>query len=319
MMSAFMTTPYSICMPQPVLDALRLRLSSPHARHEMASAAAACGIEPARLRALVVHWLERFDWRSAEKELNRCGHHRVTIDGVSMHYVHVAGVGAAPLPIVIEHDWPWSLWYRDEVLQPLAQPAASGGDAADAFHVIALSPPGPGWPDVRSRWSPRSASHLRHTLMTRVLGHERYAVVDSRLFAPSSARSDDLPRDAHDDASDAPAFILGRLMSCMDEHAVPTNDDELLIQATIHWAARVHADIAEPVRYRWMDSTERAVCRSEWSSIVSSRLNGTDIHSSIAAGSQSLARDADDLRLLKRRRQAAALVEDVRAMFRYLR
>jgi microsomal epoxide hydrolase len=64
-----------------------------------------------------------------------------------------------------------------KVIRPLADPAAYGGDPADAFDVIVPSLPGFGFstPVPRAGVNSCRTADLWQTLMTQVLGYERYA------------------------------------------------------------------------------------------------------------------------------------------------
>ena len=88
------------------------------------------------------------------------------------------GRGPRPIPLILTHGWPWTFWHWSKVIDPLADPAAFGGDPADAFDVIVPSLPGfgfpgplTGFPDVNF-WK---VADLWHTLMTETLGYEKYA------------------------------------------------------------------------------------------------------------------------------------------------
>jgi microsomal epoxide hydrolase len=65
----------------------------------------------------------------------------------------------------------------ERVIGPLSDPAAHGGDPADAFEVIVPSLPGYGFsgPVPRAGLTFWQTADLWHSLMTEVLGHARYA------------------------------------------------------------------------------------------------------------------------------------------------
>ena len=102
---------------------------------------------------------------------------RVEVEGVPVHFMRRAGVGPEPMPLILTHGWPWTFWRWSKVVDPLADPAAYGGDPADAFDVIVPSLPGlrvprrrsPDYPDMNF-WK---VADLWHTLMTGILGHDR--------------------------------------------------------------------------------------------------------------------------------------------------
>jgi hypothetical protein len=46
--------------------------------------------------------------------MNALPQFRVELDGMPVHFVHVRGVGPAPVPIVLTRGWPWTSWdFRD--------------------------------------------------------------------------------------------------------------------------------------------------------------------------------------------------------------
>ncbi|MFD3482030.1 epoxide hydrolase family protein [Streptomyces sp. NPDC058665] len=137
------------------------------------------GTDPGHLRELVTHWADGFDWRRAETALNTYDHRVAEVAGRQVHFVHVPGRRAegapAPLPLIMTHGWPSSFVEMLKAAERLADPAAYGGDPADAFDVIVPSLPGflysalPDGPFTRRR-----VAEIWHELMTGTLGYERY-------------------------------------------------------------------------------------------------------------------------------------------------
>lgn len=105
------------------------------------------GAPLAKVRALCDYWLNSYDWRRCETMLNRFGQFRTEIDGLGVHFLHARSKQEDALPIVITHGWPGSVIEFHKVIGPLTDPAAHGGDPADAFHVIAPSLLGYGFSD----------------------------------------------------------------------------------------------------------------------------------------------------------------------------
>jgi pimeloyl-ACP methyl ester carboxylesterase len=132
------------------------------------------GIDDAYARTLVDGW-RALDWRAIEAELNAFPHYRVDIDGEAIHFVHIRGKGPAPKPLIMTHGWPSSFaeWLR--IGPMLADPAAHGGDPADAFDVIIPSLPGTGFSDIprQAGTSPRLAAEKWVKVMAS-LGHDRF-------------------------------------------------------------------------------------------------------------------------------------------------
>lgn len=109
--------------------------------------------------------------------MNALPNFRTRIDDIPIHFIHVRGKGPDPMPLILSHGWPWTFWDLHKVIGPLSDPAAHGGDPADAFDVVVPSLPGYGFssplttPGVNA-W--RTAD-LWNTLMREILGYDRYA------------------------------------------------------------------------------------------------------------------------------------------------
>ncbi|EWM17306.1 epoxide hydrolase family protein [Kutzneria sp. 744] len=168
--------PFRISVPTRDLDDLRERL----ARTRFAPALSADwthGTPPGYLAELVEYWRTKFDWSAAEAKLNEMPQFTASVRDSRLHFVHVEGKGPAPLPLLFSHGWPGSFWEVSKIIGPLTDPAAHGGDPADAFTVVAPSLPGygfsehPGTPGI----GPVAIADRFHELMTDVLGYGRYA------------------------------------------------------------------------------------------------------------------------------------------------
>jgi pimeloyl-ACP methyl ester carboxylesterase len=79
------------------------------------------------------------------------------------------------LPLIITHGWPGSVIEMLEVIGPLTDPTAHGGDAADAFDVVIPSLPGYGFSAEPTEvgWDPARTAEAWAELMDR-LGYTRY-------------------------------------------------------------------------------------------------------------------------------------------------
>src|SRR3954468_17432913 len=155
------------------LDDLRRRLRA--TRWPDAETEPDQGVALAELQALCAHWADRYDWRALERRLNAVPQFRTTIDGLGIHFLHARSPQPDAFPLVLTHGWPGSVVEFLDVLGPLADPRAHGGDPADAFHVVAPSLPGYGWSDKpdRAGWAVRRIATAWDELMRR-LGYDRY-------------------------------------------------------------------------------------------------------------------------------------------------
>jgi pimeloyl-ACP methyl ester carboxylesterase len=127
------------------------------------------------VQEVCAYWAEKYDWRAREERLNRWPQFRTQIDGLGIHFVHARSPHAHALPLVLTHGWPGSIVEFQKVIGPLVDPAAHGGDARDAFHVVCPSLPGYGFSDKPARpgWNVERIGRTWATLMQR-LGYTRY-------------------------------------------------------------------------------------------------------------------------------------------------
>jgi pimeloyl-ACP methyl ester carboxylesterase len=170
-------TPFTVRIPDEDLDDLDRRLRRTRFAPDLANDDWRYGTNGAHLRALVEYWVEEYDWRAVERRMNALPQFRVDLMGVPLHFVHVRGTGPDPVPLLLHHGWPWTFWDLREVIGPLTDPAAHGGDPADAFDVVLISLPGYGFssPLTATGWTWWNTADLEHALMRDVLGYARYA------------------------------------------------------------------------------------------------------------------------------------------------
>ena len=94
---------------------------------------------------MVEYWRTKYDWRKHEARLNEYPQFTTTIDGANVHFLHVKSPEPDALPLILTHGWPGSVAEFLDVIGPLSDPRAHGGDPADAFHVVVPSVPGYGF------------------------------------------------------------------------------------------------------------------------------------------------------------------------------
>jgi len=167
--------PFEIRIPDEDLDDLRRRLRQARWPAPLEDADWSYGIEQGSLRELARAWLDSYDWRAQEQALNRFDHFRTRIDGQPIHFLQARSPVPDAFPLILSHGWPGSIVEFLEILGPLSDPAAHGGDPADAFHVVCPSLPGFGWSSpLHSRgWNPVRIGRAFAELMAR-LGYPRY-------------------------------------------------------------------------------------------------------------------------------------------------
>jgi microsomal epoxide hydrolase len=98
------------------------------------------------------------------------------LHGIDVHFIRAEGKGPNPIPLLLMHGWPGSIFEFMEIIPRLTDPARFGGDPRDAFTVIAPSLPGFGlsFRPRQPRFSIEQIADCLHDLMTKVLGYERF-------------------------------------------------------------------------------------------------------------------------------------------------
>jgi pimeloyl-ACP methyl ester carboxylesterase len=167
--------PFEIRVDDSILDDLHRRLTSTRLPDQIENTGWEYGIPLDYLGELIGYWRHTYDWRSEESRLNGFDHYRTTVDGQLIHFIHARSASPDALPLLLTHGWPGSVVEFLDVIPRLTDPESFGGQAGDAFHVIAPSLPGYGFSGpTRSRgWDPARIARAFVELMDR-LGYRRY-------------------------------------------------------------------------------------------------------------------------------------------------
>ncbi|MGH8704225.1 MAG: epoxide hydrolase family protein, partial [Burkholderiales bacterium] len=168
--------PFVLRVPDDAIADLAERLARTRFPDQAPGAPWAYGTDVGWLRRLVEHWRTRFDWRAQEARLNGFPQFRVPLAGIDLHFLHVPGAGPEPLPLLLSHGWPGSVFEFLEITPLLTDPARFGGDPADAFTVVAPSLPGYGlsFSPGQPRFSVEAIADCFAALMTDVLGYRHF-------------------------------------------------------------------------------------------------------------------------------------------------
>jgi epoxide hydrolase len=168
--------PFRLEVPQEQLDDLRDRLARTRWPDEIAGAGWRYGVPVADLRDLAEYWRTSYDWRVHEAELNSFPQFTTTIDGANVHFLHVSSPEPGALPVLMTHGWPGSVVEFLDVIGPLTDPRAHGGDPDDAVHLVLPHIPGYGLsgPTADAGWDVARIARTWAELMRR-LGYSRYA------------------------------------------------------------------------------------------------------------------------------------------------
>ena len=133
------------------------------------------GVRLALMQDLARYWGTDYDWRTCEAKLNALPNFITEIDGLDIHFIHVRSKHSDALPLIVTHGWPGSIIEQLKIIEPLTNPTAHGGTAADAFHLVIPSLPGYGFsakPTITG-WGPPRTARAWVELMKR-LGYTRF-------------------------------------------------------------------------------------------------------------------------------------------------
>ena len=139
--------PFAVAIPDGQLNDLRDRLARTRRPPELPGVEWSRGVPLGYLRGLAEYRRTGYDWRRLDASLNAFPLFTTEIDGAAFHFLHARSPEADALPLLLTHGWPGSIVEFLDVIGPLTDPRAHGGDPADAFHVVAPSFPGSAFPD----------------------------------------------------------------------------------------------------------------------------------------------------------------------------
>ena len=167
--------PFVIEVPQADLDNLRQRISATEWPERELVTDASQGVQLATMQQLARYWATDYDWRKVESKLNALPNFITGFDGLDIHFIHVRSKHENALPMIVTHGWPGSVIEQLKIIEPLTNPTAYGGTAADAFHLVIPSLPGYGYSGKPSStgWGPERIGRAWADLM-RHLGYTRF-------------------------------------------------------------------------------------------------------------------------------------------------
>ena len=238
--------PFTVRVPDEALSDLRARLTRVRWPDEPPLEPWSVGTSVAYMKPLVDYWRDRFDWRAQEAKLNAFASFTVALAGIDVHFIHEPGKGPNPIPLLLSHGWPGSVFEFYKIIPMLTDPARFGAESADAFTVVAPSLPGfgfsfrPGQP----RFSVEQIADVFAELMT-VLGYRRFAAqggdwgafVTSRLGLMHTERVYGIHLN----------MLAVRRDSAM--LANPTAEEKVFLEQLQHW-------IKEEMGYQWIQGTK---------------------------------------------------------------
>jgi pimeloyl-ACP methyl ester carboxylesterase len=167
--------PFRVNVPDAELTELRRRITATRFPEKETVTDFSQGVPLATTQKLARYWATEYDWRKVEARLNAVPNFITEIDGLDIHFIHVRSKHENALPVLISHGWPGSIVEQLKLIEPLTNPTAHGGTAADAFHVVIPSMPGYGFSGkpTETGWGAERIARAWIVLMKR-LGYTSY-------------------------------------------------------------------------------------------------------------------------------------------------
>jgi pimeloyl-ACP methyl ester carboxylesterase len=167
--------PFRVEFPEEEIADLRRRIGATRWPERETVTDDSQGVRLALMQELAAYWGTDYDWRKCEAKLNALPEFITEIDGLDIHFIHVRSPHQDALPLIVTHGWPGSIIEQLKIIEPLTNPTAHGGSAADAFHLVIPSLPGYGFSakPTATGWDPVRTAHAWVELMKR-LGYTRF-------------------------------------------------------------------------------------------------------------------------------------------------
>jgi len=239
-------TATTLHIPEPAITDLRQRLARTRFPDQAPGPAWSYGTDLEYMRQLVDYWAGGFDWRAQEARLNAFPQYKTELFDIGLHFLHVPGQGPSPLPLLLLHGWPGSVFEFLDIIPRLTDPARFGGDPADAFTVVAPSLPGYGmsFAPGQLRFGIEEIADCVAALMHDRLGYSRFGVQGGDWGAITASRLGY----AH------PEKLLGVHVNLLavrrerDPSVAPTAEEERFYGEAALW-------LKEETGYQWIQGT----------------------------------------------------------------
>jgi pimeloyl-ACP methyl ester carboxylesterase len=166
---------FHVNVPEAELTDLRRRLAQTRLPNKETVTDYSQGVPLKTVQQVLSHWQSDYDWRKVEARLTAVPNFITEIAGLDIHFIHVRSRHANALPLIVTHGWPGSVIEQLKIIGPLTDPAAHGGSASDAFHLVIPSMPGYGFSGkpTTTGWGPERIAQA-WTMLMRRLGYKHF-------------------------------------------------------------------------------------------------------------------------------------------------
>jgi pimeloyl-ACP methyl ester carboxylesterase len=164
-----MIQPFRANIPQPVLDDLKNRIKNTRWPDEIIGSEWIYGSDLSYMKELADYWLNKFNWREVETEINTHPNFIYETDNSKIHFLHIKGKGETSVPLIITHGWPGSFLEMMKLIPLLTNPSDFSFDLVIPSMMGYGFSPGLNVPGCNSRLM----AERWHKLM-KELGYEKF-------------------------------------------------------------------------------------------------------------------------------------------------
>lgn len=203
--------PFELNIDEQAITDLKTRLALTRLPDEPPGSGWKHGTALGTIQRIADYWQHEFDWRAQEARLNRFEQGTVAIDGIGVHYLRAPGKQAPgapePMPLLLVHGWPGSIFEFLDIIERLTDPEKFGGDPADSVTVIAPSLPGftLSFAPYQPRCDLEQMTSILTRLMTEQLGYQKFGAQGGDWGSFIVSRM----------ASESPEFLTGIHLNMM--------------------------------------------------------------------------------------------------------
>jgi len=253
---------FRIDIPEADLDDLHRRLDATRWPDELPGVGWTRGVPLAYLKELADHWRHGYDWRAHEARLNEIPQFTTEIDGTRVHFLHVRSAVEGATPLMVIHGWPGSVVEFLDLIGPLTDPAAHGGDPADAFHLVIPSLPGYGLsgPLGETGWTDgRVAKAFTERERQRMAEFQRFQDDLSGYLQIQGTRPQTIAYGLTDSPTGQLAWIVEKFYEWTDPASKLPEDaidrDRLLTNVMLYWLTNTARSSANSYYERFHDAS----------------------------------------------------------------
>ncbi|MDQ1803370.1 epoxide hydrolase [Chryseobacterium sp. CKR4-1] len=158
--------PFTVNISETVLTDLKNRIQNTRWPGEAEGSDWHFGTSEKYLKEITDYWINGYDWKKHQDQLNQYPQYTTDIDGIQIHFQYIKGKGSNSIPLLLTHGWP-DTFYRFHKIIPLLT------EGEQTFDLIIPSIPGFGFSD-KIAISSEAVADVWIKLMTETLGYNKF-------------------------------------------------------------------------------------------------------------------------------------------------